>query len=103
MTEPSHDHAGELNVQLPGRMMVMEILTVLLLREHRRRDDILVAAETILAHLDSANAEGRSVSLYERQVFDIAHETLAKLALEVRRDAPGEAAEAPKKRRRFRS
>jgi len=95
MTEASGHHADELNVQLPGRMMMLEILIILLLREHRHREDILVTAETIMAELDGISAARPTTIPYERQVLDVAHTTLAKIALEAR---PLETVQAPKKR-----
>lgn len=50
MTNPM----DELNVQLPGRLMTVEILVTLLLREKANARKLLVAAENQLGHLEGA-------------------------------------------------
>jgi hypothetical protein len=75
MTSP----LDELNVQLPGRIMALELMVTLLLREKSQPRRLIAQAEDQLARLE-ANEIGAGMSSYALQVYAAARETLDMFA-----------------------
>lgn len=84
---PDESPLDELAVQLPGRLMAIEIVLVLLLRQKANAGRLLAGAETILSHLEAnemANGPDDAKD-YALKCYATARESLDKMALEVRR------------------
>lgn len=66
----------ELNVQLPGRMLVAEILLTLLLRRNSKAGQMLKQADGRLSELEGALLQQGAHTDYALKVFAAARETL---------------------------
>lgn len=66
----------ELNVQLPGRALVAEILLTLLLQTHPDAPQILKAADERVSQLEAAILEQEALTDYAIKMFASARETL---------------------------
>jgi hypothetical protein len=66
----------QLNVQLPGRMLVAEIILTLLLRKHSKAGQMLKQADDRLSQLEAALMQQGAHTDYALAVFAAARETL---------------------------
>ncbi|XUM25087.1 hypothetical protein ACRAVF_34030 (plasmid) [Bradyrhizobium oligotrophicum S58] len=66
----------QLNVQLPGRMLTMEILLTLLLRKQSKAGQILKAADERLSVLEAVLIKDGHVTDYQLNVFAAARASL---------------------------
>lgn len=66
----------QLNVQLPGRMLVAEILLTLLLRRHSKAGQMMKQADERLTQLEAALMDQGAHTDYALNVFVAARETL---------------------------
>ena len=66
----------QLNVQLPGRMLVAEILLTLLLRKHSKAGQMLQAADERLNQLEAALMQDGDFTDYLLNVFAAARASL---------------------------
>ncbi len=86
-TKDDVDPLDQLNVQLPGRLMTLEILIVLLLRQKSNVGRLLAQADEILTVLETNEFKNGppAVAEYALHVFAAARESLDKLSTEARR------------------
>lgn len=66
----------ELNVQLPGRLLTVEILLTLLLRRHSRAGQMLKETDDRLSQLEAALQQQGAHTDYALNVFAAARATL---------------------------
>lgn len=66
----------QLNVQLPGRMLVAEIVLTLLLRRHSKAGQMLKQADDRLSQLEAVLLQQDAHTDYALAVFAAARETL---------------------------
>jgi hypothetical protein len=90
MTEPTpdaEDPLDQLNVQLPGRMLAVEIVLVLLLRQKSNVGRLMASADEILTLLETNefNTGPAATANYALHVFAAARQSLDKLSAEARR------------------
>ena len=78
----------ELEVQLPGRLMTVEVLLTLLLREKSNARRLLVEAEKIIANYEAALiADGiGQENQYALKVFAVARASLDSIAARTRKE-----------------
>src|SRR4051794_37874821 len=90
MSETPKDDANptdQLNVQLPGRMMAVEILLVLLLRQKANVGKLFAMADEILTVLEASEVKNAPPerARYTLQVFGSARASLDHLSGEAQR------------------
>lgn len=85
--EEQQNPMDQLNVQLPGRLLVVEVLLTLLLRGLSRKRHILRDADGIIAHLETEvlKTTPQETTRYAMEVFTAARFNLDKLAQEALR------------------
>jgi uncharacterized membrane protein YgaE (UPF0421/DUF939 family) len=95
MSSPSND----LNVQLPGRLIALEILVVLLLRQKPDAERMMREANAMLQAIETQLHEaGDEFSEHARQVLSAARAALDKLSAEAIR-RPSARADLARERR----
>jgi hypothetical protein len=73
----------QLNVQLPGRMLVAEILLTLLLRKHSKAGQMLRQTDDRLGQLEAALLQQGALNDYALAVFAAARQSLDTLVRDV--------------------
>lgn len=74
----------ELNVQLPGRLLTVEILLTLLLSRHSKAGQMLQATDERLHQLEATLLEQGALTDYALNVFAAARSTLDEFIRNVR-------------------
>jgi hypothetical protein len=81
MMPSPHD---EMNVQLPGRLIALEILVVLLLRQNPDAEQMMRDADAMLSAIEAQMHELQDeASDYAREVLSTARAAINKLSAEV--------------------